>query len=334
MSKQRKAIISTSPFLHDKATTPKIMMEVVYTLIPLVALSYYFFGLGALLVVVASILGCMVTEYVFSSGEKWKKLKDGSALITGILLGLCLPPGFPLWMAFLGGIVSIGMGKLIWGGLGQNVFNPALVGRAFLQAAFPAAITTWNAPTFGSGWFSLNGTNAALPFLQAENVDAMTSATPLSKMKFDHDFGSATDQALGIISGSLGETAGVLILLLGIYMIWRKIIHWRIPVAILSTVILFSGLFWLINPTIYPDPIFMLFTGGLMLGTMYMATDLVTSPITPKGQWIYGVGIAILVVTIRLWGGLPEGVMYAILIMNAVTPLVNKFTKIKPYGYK
>lgn len=334
MRKQKTATISTSPYLHSPATTQKIMWEVVYTLIPLVLLAWYYFGMGAFLVIVAAVSGCMVTEYSFAGTNRWRRLKDGSALITGILLGLCLPPGFPLWMAFIGGVVSIGMGKMIWGGLGQNVFNPALVGRAFLQAAFPSAITTWSEPLNNTGWFTLSTSNTAYPFLQAHQADAVTAATPLSKMKFEHDFGSPMEQMTGSIPGSLGETAGLVILLLGIYLLWRKIINWRIPVAILLSVTLLSGVFRIIDPTTYPSPVFMLFTGGLMLGTVYMATDLVTSPITPRGHWIYGIGIGILVVLIRLWGGLPEGVMYAILLMNASTPLINKFTRIKPYGYK
>lgn len=328
----KKVIISSSPFLHDSTSTPKIMWEVVATLVPLVLLSAYYFKLGAVLVILFACLGALITEWVFSGNEAFRKIKDGSALITGILLGLCLPPGFPFWMAFVGGVVAIGMGKLIWGGLGHNVFNPALVGRAFLQAAFPAAITRWALPNDGS-WLGLNSGNAALPFQQMK-VDGLSAATPLSQMKFDHDYGVLTDQIMGMTSGSLGETSGLLILILGLYMILRKIIHWRIPVAILSTVIVFSGLFWFIDATVYPPPTFMIFSGGLMLGTFYMATDLVSSPITPRGQWLYGIGIAVFVVMIRLWGGLPEGVMYAILLMNAATPLINKATKIKPYGYK
>ena len=329
--KTPRSIIVSSPHLQDGSSTSKIMWEVVFTLLPIVAWASYQFGIGALFVIAAATLGSLSMEWMVSGKSK---LADGSALITGLLLGLCLPPGFPLWMAWVGGVVAIGMGKLIWGGLGQNVFNPALVGRAFLQAAFPAAISTWNGTRELANWFSFSGTNLALPFLQAENVDAISGATPLAKMKFDHDFGSLSDQILGFTTGSLGETGGLLILLLGVYMILRKIIHWRIPLGILGTVVLFSGLFWLIDPEVYPSPLFMLFTGGLMLGTFYMATDLVTSPITPKGQWYYAIGIGVLVVVIRLWGGLPEGVMYAILLMNTATPLLNKATKIKPYGYK
>lgn len=331
--KIKTTTVSTSPFLHDTATTPRIMYEVLYTLIPIVLVATYYFGISVPLLIIATTAGAMGTEYVFAPVEtRLKAAKDGSGLITGVLLALCLPPGFPLWMAFIGGVVAIAMGKSIWGGLGQNVFNPALVGRAFLQAAFPTAITTWSNP--GGGFFTLHGTNAAIPFFQGTNVDAISAATPLSEMKMEHVFASTADLFFGNTSGSMGETVSVVILLAGLYLVVRKIINWRIPIAILGTVIVFSGIFWLIDSTIYPSPWFMLFSGGLLLGTFYMATDLVTSPITPKGLWYYGLGIGLLVVLIRLFGGLPEGVMYAILLMNAATPLLNKYTKIKPYGYK
>jgi Na+-translocating ferredoxin:NAD+ oxidoreductase subunit D len=328
-----KYTVSTSPFLHAENSTPKIMWEVVYTLLPIFGLSIYLFGLSSFLVVFSATIGCFVTEFVFDKKKRnGSSLKDGSGFITGLLLGLTLPPGFPLWMAFLGGVVAIGMGKIIWGGLGQNIFNPALVGRAFLQAAFPTAITTWSA--VGGEFFALKGTNLAMPFLQGTSVDAISGATPLAKMKFDAISTSSTELLLGNTMGSLGETGGLLLLLSGGYLIFRKIINWRIPVGVILTVILFSSIFWLLDSTVYPSPMFMVFSGGLMLGTIYMATDLVTSPITPKGIWLYSIGIGFFVVLIRLWGGLPEGVMYAILLMNAATPLLNRFTKIKPYGYQ
>jgi len=219
----------------------------------------------------------------------------------------------------------------MWGGLGQNVFNPALLGRAFLQAAFPTAITTWSPPD--GRYFSMRGTNAAMPFFQTQNIDAATGATPLSKMKFDHISTDWWELLTGNIGGSLGETCALILILMGAFLLYKKIIDWRIPLAILGTVIIFSGIFYFINPDIYPSPLFMVLSGGLLLGTVYMATDLVTSPITPKGTWIYGIGIGILVVLIRNWGGLPEGVMYAILLMNAATPLLNRFTKIRTYGH-
>jgi electron transport complex protein RnfD len=330
---QNKFSISTAPFLKDDTSTPWIMYQVVWALLPIVIASYYYFGLSALMITATAVIACYLTEWLLMpSRGKGKSLTDGSALITGILLAMTLPPGFPLWMVFLGGVVAIGMGKVIWGGLGQNVFNPALLGRAFLQAAFPTAITTWSAPD--GRFMSFRGTNLALPFLQGESLDGVTAATPLAKMKFEQVATQPLDLLLGNTGGSLGETAGILILLAGIYLLVRNIINWRIPASILLTVTVFSGIFYLINPEIYPSPLFMILSGGLLLGTVFMATDLVTSPITPKGTWIFGIGIGLLVVLIRIWGGLPEGVMYAILLMNAGTPLINRFTKIRTYGYK
>ncbi|MDP6908773.1 MAG: RnfABCDGE type electron transport complex subunit D, partial [Flavobacteriales bacterium] len=229
------------------------------------------------------------------------------------------------------GVVAIGMGKMIWGGLGQNVFNPALLGRAFLQAAFPTAITTWSPPD--GRFLGLRGTNMAFPFYQGENIDAVSTATPLSKMKFDHEFESTLNLLFGNTGGSLGETCGLLLILAGAFLLIKGIINWRIVASIVLTVSVFSGVFYLIDPSIYPSPLFMLLSGGMLLGTVYMATDLVTSPLTPRGCWIFGIGIGLLVVLIRLWGGLPEGMMYAILLMNAATPLINRFAKNRTYGH-
>jgi electron transport complex protein RnfD len=324
--------VSTAPFLKQDSTTPKIMWVVVYTLIPIVLVSFYYFGISAILISLTAIFACTLTEWLFNEGEsRFQSLHDGSAIITGLLLALTLPPGFPLWMVFVGGMVAIGMGKAMWGGLGQNVFNPALLGRAFLQAAFPTAITTWTPP--GGSYFSLKGTNTAFPFLQGENIDAVSGATPLAQMKFEHIATDSLALLFGNTSGSLGETCGLLLIIMGIYLLLKKIINWRIPASILLTVIVLSGIFYFINPGLYPSPVFMLLSGGLLFGTVYMATDLVTSPLTPKGIWVFGIGIGIFVVLIRNWGGLPEGVMYAILLMNGATPLINRYTKIRTYGY-
>jgi len=328
-----KLSISTAPFLKKKETTPKIMLLVVYTLIPVLGVSFYFFGLSAIVLTLTAVFSCMFTEWLFNKPEeKMKSLKDGSALLTGILLALTLPPGFPLWMVFIGGVVAIGMGKAMWGGLGQNVFNPALLGRAFLQAAFPSAITTWSPPN--GSYFSFRGTNTALPFFQGEPVDGMTGATPLAQMKFEYVPTDFMDLLFGNTGGSLGETCGLLLLLMGFVLVVKKIIKWRIPLAIVLTVVLLSGIFYMIDPQIYPSPIFMIFSGGMLLGTLYMATDPVTTPLTAKGGWVFGIGVGILIVLIRIWGGLPEGVMYAILLMNSTTPLINRFAKTRVYGHK
>jgi electron transport complex protein RnfD len=250
-------------------------------------------------------------------------------MITGILLGLTLPAGMPMWMAFLGGAFGIGFGKLVFGGLGQNVFNPALIGRAFLQAAFPVAITTWPAP--GGTFWTLRGDNFAPPLMQASMPDAVTAATPLGLVKFEGKFTEATDLFLGNVGGSLGETSAIIILLCGGYLAARQFLNWRIPVGIFVTVAVFAAILHAVNPG-YPGALFMLGSGGLMLGAVFMATDLVTSPITNRGRWIFAAGVGVLVVVIRVWGGLPEGVMYAILLMNAFVPFINRATRPRVFG--
>jgi electron transport complex protein RnfD len=319
--------LTPAPHLRAPDSTARIMWTVVATLVPLVLASVYFFGLGALLVILAATLGAVGTERVFGPGGT---LRDGSAAITGLLLGLTLPPGLPLWMAFTGGVVAIGIGKLVFGGLGQNVFNPALIGRAFLQAAFPTAITTWAKP--GAGWTTVYPTNLVPPLYGTRGVDLVTAATPLGRMKFEGEGTNTLELFLGVTGGSLGETSAVLILLGGAWLAWKRYLNWRIPASILLTVAAFSGLLYAIDAAQYPSPAFMLFSGGLMLGAVYMATDLVTSPVTHRGAWIFGAGIGLLVVLIRVWGGLPEGVMYAILLMNALVPVINRATRPRVFG--
>jgi electron transport complex protein RnfD len=323
----RSFLITASPHLGARDATPTIMWSVVASLVPVVGVAVYYFGPSAVLVITAATAGAVLTELVFGSKGA---LNDGSAAITGLLLGLTLPPGLPMWMAFLGGVFGIGFGKLIFGGLGQNIFNPALLGRAFLQAAFPVAITTW--PALGGDWWTLRGDNLAFPFMSPSFPDALTGATPLGLMKFDQVATGHTDLIMGSIGGSLGETSGIVILVCGIYLALRNYLNWRIPVSILITVAVLSGLLHLLAPARYPDAVFMLFSGGLLLGAVYMATDMVTSPVTNGGCWVFGFGIGLLVVVIRLWGGLPEGVMYAILLMNAMVPFINRATQPRVFG--
>jgi electron transport complex protein RnfD len=303
------------------------MWTVVLSLVPVMGASVWFFGPSALLVTFAATAGALLPERLFGRAGA---LGDGSAAITGILLGLTLPPGLPMWMAFLGGVFAIAFGKLVFGGLGQNVFNPALLGRAFLQAAFPVALTTW--PALGGDWWSLRGDNFALPLMSAKPLDALTGATPLGLFKFEQKGQEFTDLLLGSTSGSLGETAGLVILICGAYLALKNYLNWRIPVSILATVALLTGVIRLLGGDKYPDPLFMLCSGGLMLGAVYMATDMVTSPTTHRGCWIFGFGIGFLVVVIRIWGGLAEGVMYAILLMNALVPFLNRATRPKVFG--
>ncbi|MBD3649457.1 MAG: RnfABCDGE type electron transport complex subunit D, partial [Pseudomonadales bacterium] len=257
-------------------------------------------------------------------------LRDGSGLVTGLLLGLTLPPGLPMWMAFLGGAVAIGFGKIIWGGLGHNLFNPALVGRAFLLATFPTAMTTWSAAR--DSFWSFDASNISFPFTY-NAVDGVSAATPLGLMKFEQEVTPLTNLIIGNTTGSLGETSGLLLILGGIYLVIRRDLDWRIPVSILLAVVVFSGILDFIDPHYYPAPLFSVFSGGLLLGAIFMATDPVTSPSTPRGTWIFGIGIGLLVVLIRVFGGLPEGVMYAILLMNAASPLIDRYTQPRVFGY-
>ena len=320
-------VITASPHLKGRDTTARIMWTVVATLVPIAATSIWFFGPSALLVILASMLGAFLVEHFLGKGGT---LGDGSAAITGLLLGLTLPAGIPMWMAALGGAFAIGFGKLIFGGLGFNAFNPALLGRAFLQAAFPTALTTW--PKFGGSWWALRGDTFALPFMHPREAVAITSATPLGLMKFEGKSTAITDLLFGTTGGSLGETAALLILLCGAYLALKRYLDWRIPASVLGTVAIFAALLHLTNATKYPSAAFMLFSGGLVLGAVYMATDPVTAPVTKPGRWFFGIGIGVLVVVIRIWGGLPEGVMYAILLMNALVPFINRVTRPRVFG--
>ena len=321
-----RLVVTASPHLKSADSTPRIMWTVVASLVPVMAAAAWYFGISALLVITAATLGALGTERAAGRGGT---IADGSALITGLLLGLTLPAGMPLWMAFLGGAFGIGFGKLVFGGLGHNVFNPALLGRAFLQAAFPVPITTW--PVVGGSFFTLRGDNFALPLMRGHAPDVVTAATPLGQWKFEQATTPLFDLFIGNTGGSLGETAAVVILLCGAYLAFRQYLDWRVPVSIFATVFAFSGILHLISPR-FPSPLFMLFSGGLVLGAVYMATDLVTSPVTKLGRWVFGVGVGVLVVVIRVWGGLPEGVMYAILLMNAMVPFINRATQPRVFG--
>jgi Na+-translocating ferredoxin:NAD+ oxidoreductase subunit D len=334
--------LRTSPHFKRAVSVDTIMLNVVYALMPVTLFAVYAFGISALAMIVTATVTCVLTEHVLCRvSGKDSTVGDYSAVITGLLLGLTLPPGFPLWMTAVGAVIAIAMGKALFGGLGFNVFNPALVGRAFLQAAFPVAITTW-VPNFAPTRFTeLVPTTLAWPFmtpapldgyLASVGADGFTGATPLMAQKFDHVTTPIFQLFWGTTAGSAGETSAILILICGAYLAWRGMLNWRIPTGILATVYVLSAAFYLYNPEVYPRPGFMLFSGGLMLCAVFMATDMVASPVAPWGVWIYAGIIGAVTVVIRLWGGLPEGAMYAVLLGNAVSPIIDNLTQSRIYG--
>lgn len=325
-----KLVYSLSPHAHGSDSVERNMWGVVIALIPALLVSFAYFGLGAVVVCLTSVASCLFFEWAITKYllHRSSTLSDGSAVITGVLLGMNLPSNLPVWMVLLGALVAIGVGKMSFGGLGCNIFNPALVGRCFLLVSCPAAMTSW--PVAGQ---------------LASYTDAVTAATPLSVMKTAIKTGDASVleqlpgslQMLiglpgdGIGAGSMGEVCALALLLGLAFMLWRRIITWHIPVSILATVFIFSGLLHVANP-VYANPVQVLLSGGLMLGAIFMATDYVSSPMTHRGQLIYGVCIGLLTVIIRNWGSYPEGMSFAILIMNAFTPLINYYVKPKRFG--
>ncbi|MBI2375787.1 MAG: RnfABCDGE type electron transport complex subunit D [Deltaproteobacteria bacterium] len=323
--------IATAPFVHKGLSTNRIMFEVVLALLPVFGAAVYYFGISAIVVVLGATAGAVISEWFFDAKRKSGSpgsLLDGSAILTGVLLGLSLPPATPLWIALLGGSVGIILGKVVWGGLGQNLFNPALVGRAFLQASFPVVTTTWTAPR--QGFFHFEPSTFAAPLMRAP-VDVISSATPLGIAKFEHKVSALSDLLVGNTAGSLGETSGIVLITVGVILGARRIFDWRLPVSTVLTVAVCSGILHLFDASL-PNPLFMVFSGGLLYGAVFMVTDPVTTPVTPKGAWIFGAGVGFLVVLIRIFGGLAEGVMFSILLMNAMTPLINRYTQPRRFG--
>jgi electron transport complex protein RnfD len=296
-------VVSSSPHIRSEDTVQRIMLDVIIALLPATAASVYFFGFRALAIVIVSVIAAIAAEAIIQKiRKKPVTINDGSAVITGLLLALTLSPAMPLWMAAVGSVVAIGIGKQVYGGLGSNPFNPALVGRAFLIITFPVHMTTWISP-----------------------VDGVTTATPLNLLKMQGVKTGYMQLLIGNVGGSLGETSALLLLIGGLYLLYKGIIDWRIPVFYLGTV---AALALVLGS----DPIFHLLAGGLMLGAFFMATDMVTTPVTRLGKIIFGVGAGILVVLIRLYGGYPEGVLFSILLMNTFTPIIDRYTRPRIYG--
>ena len=320
--------ISGSPHVHSDESTKKIMWRVNLALVPMLICSIAYFGLNALLISLVSVACCCLFQWLI---EKFilkvpTTLCDGSAVVTGLLLAFNVPAtANMIWLVAIGALVAIGVGKMTFGGLGKNPFNPALVGRVFMLISFPVQMTTW--PTVGK-WFPMS-------------LDTTTGATPLGIIKegLTHDgatiqsvieannLPSLCDIFLGHMGGSLGEVSAIAILIGAIYLLCKKVISWHIPVAFIGTAFIFSGILWLCDPTQYVDPLTTILTGGIMLGACFMATDMVTSPMAKSGQLIFGFGCGLLTIIIRNWGAYPEGVSFAILLMNALTPLINRWCK-------
>lgn len=321
--------ISPSPHIHGKVTTEKLMYGVVLALLPAVFTSVFFFGTGAIIVIATSVISCILFEYLIQRFilKKPLSVNDGSALVTGLLLALNLPSNIPLLPVIIGSLVAIGVAKMTFGGLGNNPFNPALVGRVFMLISFPVQMTSWPIPAgFSTGY-----------------TDAATGATPLAIIKEGLNNGESISQLmdkvptslnmlLGNMGGSIGEISALALLIGMVYMLFKKIITWHIPVSIIGSIAIFTALLWIIDPESNADPLFHILAGGVLIGAIYMATDYVTSPMNPKAMLIYGCGIGIITVIIRVWGAYPEGVSFAILIMNAFVPLMNTYIKPKRFG--
>lgn len=321
-----RLIISPSPHIHSGDSIERNMYSVIIALIPACLVSILTFGIGSALVLAVSILSCVLVEWLITKYlyKQSSTIGDGSAILTGLLLGMNLPSNLPWWIIFIGAVIAIGVGKMSFGGLGGNIFNPALVGRVFLLIAYPAQMTLWPKP---GQWLSYtDATTAATPLGIAKGV--ISGAPGMSWEQLP----STTDLLLGTTGGSLGEVSAVALLLGGIYLLWRRVITWHIPVAVLVSAGLFATLMHLISPSLYPGALFQLLSGGMMIGAIFMATDYVTSPMSARGQLLYGALIGLLTILIRLLGSYPEGMSFAILIMNSFTPLINRYIPPRHFG--
>ncbi|MCU0662499.1 MAG: RnfABCDGE type electron transport complex subunit D [Myxococcota bacterium] len=339
----KKLFVSSSPHVHGQVSTPAIMWTVVLSLLPATLWSFYLFGLPAVTVVLGTVALTAALEAISNKVAGGPlALRDGSAVLTGLLLALTLPPGLPLWMCGAGAFVSVVVAKAFFGGLGQNLFNPAMTGRVFLLIAFPAAMTKWLVPR-GTGESLLGhpvtayDTAGKLVELTSAKVDAITAATPLGLL-CEKGAGAVAaiqnspDLFIGQLNGSLGETSAAFLLLGGLFLLVRRIITWHIPVAYIGTVAVIAAITHAVDPAQYASVAFHVFTGGLMIGAFFMATDYVTSPMYPMGKLIFGVGCGVLTMVIRLWGGYPEGVSFAVLLLNACVPIIDNATRPKKFG--
>ena len=327
----QKLVVSPSPHVHSGDSVPKNMYGVIIALVPALLASLWYFGLGALIVTLTAVAACVLFEWIIQKYlmKTTPSISDGSAAVTGLLLAFNLPTNIPVGLIIIGAAVAIGIGKMSFGGIGNNPFNPALVGRVFLLISFPVQMTSWPVPVES----------------RFQYLDATTGATPLSVIKEGLASGSSVSELMseipsylnlfmGNMGGSAGEVAGIALVLGGIYLLWRKIITWHIPVSVIASIAIFTGILNIISPENYTGPLFHILTGGVLLGAFFMATDYVSSPMSRKGMILYGAGIGVITVLIRVYGSYPEGVSFAILIMNAFVPLIDRYIKPKRFGEK
>ena len=320
MSTSHKLLVSPSPHIHSGDSIERNMYDVIIALIPTLAVSFYFFGWGAFVVTLTSVAACMLFEWLISRflmGRKELTILDGSAILTGLLLALNVPSTLPLWIIVIGALVAIGIGKMSFGGLGSNIFNPAIVGRVMLLISFPVQMTSYPMPRGMEA--TLDATSGATPLAIAKGVVRGSEGFTMDKLP------SLVDNLLGSVGGSLGEVSAVALLIGFAYLLIRKVITWHIPVAIIATVAIFAGSMNLANPEVYAGPLFHILSGGLLLGAIFMATDYVTSPMSNSGMLLYGVMIGIITMLIRLFGAYPEGMSFAILFMNGIVPIINRY---------
>jgi len=288
------------------------MRGVVIALLPAIGAGIYYFRMDAVYLLLTTVVASLASEALMQKIlGKDIDISDNSALVTGVLVALVLPPGIPLYAAALGSVFAIVVGKQLFGGLGKNIFNPALIGRAFLVAAYPVLMTTWTDPV---------------------GFDAVTSATPLAAAKFSGEMTPLWRLFIGNISGSLGETSALALIVGGLYLLVKGYMDWRIPAGAIASLLALSALIWGLNPEVFSPPLFHLLAGGFLIGAIFMATDPTTSPVTKSGRWIFGIGVGVITLVIRTWGGYPEGVMFSILLMNAFRPLIDRFTVPAPFG--
>jgi Na+-translocating ferredoxin:NAD+ oxidoreductase subunit D len=324
--------IAAPPHRHGGKAIPRLMLHSVIALLPATAFAVVAFGLAALASILVAILACLLAERFCARPSS---LDDGSALLTGLLLGLSLPPALPLWMVALGGVIAMLVGRQLFGGLGGYAFQPVLVGRIVLQAAFPAAMAQSLLPPFEAGRLAaLPASSLALPLLKPDSIDAFSGATPLAAARTDAEPTAWIDLLLGNVAGASGETSALLLMLGGLYLVAMRVVDWRIPVALLTAVALCSALLHGIDPARHPGTASALFSGGLMLGAWFLATDPVGSPLSRRGKWVFGLSIGLLVVLIRQFSGHPEGILYAILLGNALTPHIDRWTQPRPLGLR